>query len=136
MLERAPRRTRPSDAGVPFRVHHPSRRRRSACARAGGSGHRARADPAAPQAAAHAHHRNALREALGRLDLSAAQHSQIDAIFAQARGQNKGADRATRRANRKQLRSQIDAVLTPAQRTRLRDMLRAERRAPAQPAPH
>lgn len=93
------------------------------------------APPPAPTAG-HAHHRNGLRIALGRLNLSPAQRSQIDQFFAQARGQNKGADRATRQANRKHLRAEIDGVLTPAQRTQLRDTLRAERRGSAPPAQH
>jgi Spy/CpxP family protein refolding chaperone len=87
------------------------------------------APPPAP-AAGH-HHRNAFRDALRQLNLSQSQRSQIDQAFAQARGQNKGVDKATRRANREHLHQQVEAVLTPAQRTQLHDIMRRDRRAPA-----
>ena len=80
----------------------------------------------APQVRHHGHH-GALRAALYRLDLSAAQRSQIDQAFAQARAANRGADKATRRADRQRLRTQIDVILTPAQRSRLQAALQQER---------
>ena len=75
----------------------------------------------------HGHHPNAFRSALQGLNLSAAQKTQIDQIFAQARGANRNADPATRKANRAKLRAQIEAVLTPAQRTQLQAALRQAR---------
>jgi Spy/CpxP family protein refolding chaperone len=76
----------------------------------------------------HGRHHNAFRTALRGLNLNAAQKSQIDQVFAQARGQNRGADPATRKANRAKLRSQVEAILTPAQRTQLRAALQQARR--------
>jgi Spy/CpxP family protein refolding chaperone len=82
----------------------------------------------------HGRHHNAFRSALRGLNLSASQKTQIDQIFAQARGQNKGADPATRKANREKLRAQVEAVLTPAQRTQLQTALQQARRQHRQPA--
>lgn len=76
------------------------------------------------------HHANRFRAALRSLNLSAAQQTQIDQIFAQARGQNRNADPATRKANRQKLRAQIEAVLTPAQRAQLQAALRNSRNSP------
>jgi Spy/CpxP family protein refolding chaperone len=73
-------------------------------------------------------HHNAFRSALRGLNLSSAQKSQIDQVFAQARGQNRSADPATRKANREKLRAQVEAILTPAQRTQLRAALQQARR--------
>ncbi len=83
----------------------------------------------APGAPAHHGHRHGggLRKALRSLNLSAAQQTQIDQVFAQAR-QNRSTDPATRKANRAQLRSRIDAILTPAQRAQLKTMLQRNRR--------
>lgn len=74
--------------------------------------------PAAP--AAHRHHHNPMRTALRQLNLSPAQQSQLDGVFAQAkqmREANRNADPAARKANRDAFRAKIDAILTPAQRT-------------------
>lgn len=73
------------------------------------------------------HHRGGFRHALTNLNLTAAQKTQIDQIFAQARGQNRSADPATRKANRERLRSQIEAVLTPAQRAQLQTAMQQQR---------
>ena len=81
----------------------------------------------------HGHHRNGFRAALRGLNLSASQKTQIDQIFAQARGQNKGADPQTRKANRAKVRAQVEAVLTPAQRTQLQSALQQARRQHRQP---
>jgi Spy/CpxP family protein refolding chaperone len=75
----------------------------------------------------HGRHHNGFRTALRGLNLSTAQKTQIDQIFAQARGQNKGADPATRKANRAKVRSQVEAVLTPAQRAQLKSVLQQAR---------
>lgn len=92
----------------------------------------------------HHHHRGALRAALGKLNLNAAQKSQLAAVFAQAKQQrqaNRTADPATRKANAQQFRSRIDGILTPAQRTQFHAALqqarahRHHRRALSAPAP-
>jgi Spy/CpxP family protein refolding chaperone len=83
--------------------------------------------------ARHGHH-NGFRTALRGLNLSASQKTQIDQIFAQARGQNRNADPAARKANREKLRAQVEAILTPAQRTQLQAALQQARRAHRQPA--
>lgn len=82
----------------------------------------------------HGRHHNAFRSALLGLNLSASQKTQIDQIFAQARGQNKAADPATRKANRARVRTHVEAVLTPAQRTQLQAALQQARRQHRQPA--
>jgi Spy/CpxP family protein refolding chaperone len=81
----------------------------------------------------HGRHHNGFRTALAGLNLSAAQKSQIDQIFAQSRGQNKGADPATRKANRARMRGQVEAVLTPSQRTQLQAALQQAHRQHRQP---
>jgi Spy/CpxP family protein refolding chaperone len=100
--------------------------------------------PAGAPAAHHHHHRSALRAALGKLNLSSAQHAQLAAVFAQAKQQrqaNRTADPATRKANARQFRSQIDGILTQAQRAQFHTALqqvRAQRhhhRALTAPAP-
>lgn len=102
------------------------------------------APPAGAAAHSHHHHRGAMRAALGKLNLSAAQKSQLDTLFAQARQQrvaNRNADPATRRAAAKQFRSKVDGILSPAQRAQFRVALRTERaqhrhqHAMHQPAP-
>ena len=75
----------------------------------------------------HGRHHNGFRTALRGLNLSAAQKTQIDQIFAQARGQNRTADPATRKTNRAKTRAQIEAILTPAQRAQLRATLQQQR---------
>jgi Spy/CpxP family protein refolding chaperone len=73
----------------------------------------------APATAPHGHH-NPMRAALGQLNLSPAQKSQLDGVFAQAkqmRQANQTADPATRKANRDAFIGKIDAILTPDQRT-------------------
>jgi len=79
----------------------------------------------APGARAHHGHRHGggLRKALQSLNLTAAQHTQIDQAFAQTRQANQNADQAARKANRRQLRTRIDAILTPAQRAQLKATL-------------
>lgn len=94
------------------------------------------APPAAagPSTTQQHHHRrgSAYMRALRTLDLSDAQRTQIAGIVDRARAANKNADPASRRAGREKLRAEIDAVLTPAQRTRLRDTLARNRtNAPA-----
>jgi Spy/CpxP family protein refolding chaperone len=80
----------------------------------------AQAPPAgAPATAPHRHH-NPMRAALGQLNLSPAQKSQLDGVFAQAkqmRQANQTADPATRKANRDAMIGKIDAILSPDQRT-------------------
>ena len=76
----------------------------------------------------HHGHRGAFRKALAGLNLSAAQKTQIDQAFAQAKGANRGADPATRKANREKLHAQIEAILTPAQRAQLQSALQQARR--------
>ena len=103
------------------------------------------APPAGAPAAHHHHHRSALHAALGKLNLSAAQKTQLAAVFAQAKQQrqaNRTADPATRKANAQQFRSQIDGILTPAQRTQFHAALQQarahrhnHRRALMSPAP-
>lgn len=86
--------------------------------------------PPAGAAAHHHHHRGAFRTALGKLNLSPAQHSQLAAVFAQAKQQrqaNRTADPAARRANALRFRSQIDGILTPAQRTQFHAALQQAR---------
>ena len=83
--------------------------------------------PAAPMPAMspmpghhHTGRRGGWRRMLATLDLSAAQKQQIDAAFAQSKAANQNVtDPATRKANRDKLHAQIEAVLTPAQRTKL-----------------
>ena len=102
--------------------------------------------PPAGAPAAHHHHRGgAMRAALGKLNLSAAQHAQIAAVFAQAKQQrqaNRTADPATRKASAQQFRSRIDGILTPAQRTQFHTAMQQarahrhnQRRALTSPAP-
>lgn len=101
--------------------------------------------PAGAPAAHHQHHRNGLRAALGKLNLSAAQKTQLATVFAQAKQQrqaNRAADPATRKANGQRFRAQIDGILTPAQRTQFHAALQQarahrhnHRRALASPAP-
>jgi len=101
--------------------------------------------PPAAAPAAHHHHRGAMHAALGKLNLSAAQNSQLAAVFAQAKQQrqaNRNADPATRKANAQRFRSQIDGILTPAQRTQFHAALQQarahrshHRRALGSPAP-
>jgi len=89
--------------------------------------------PVAPPAA-HAHHRGAMREALGQLNLSPDQRTRLDAAFAeakQAREANRNADPATRKANRDAFMGKIDAILSPDQRTQFHASMakmRAERK--------
>lgn len=73
------------------------------------------------------HHHNKFRSALRGVNLSAGQKTQIDQIYAQARGQNKNADQATRKANRARVRQQVEGVLTQAQRDQLHAAMRQER---------
>lgn len=78
----------------------------------------------------HHHHRGALRAALGKLNLSGAQKSQLAAVFANARQHRqatRSADPATRKANMQRFRAQIDNILTPAQRSQFRVALQQER---------
>ena len=78
----------------------------------------------------HRHHRSALRAALGKLNLSGAQKSQLAAVFANARQQRqatRSADPATRKANMQRFRAQIDNILTPAQRSQFQVALQQER---------
>lgn len=86
----------------------------------------------APGARPHHGHRHGggMRKALRSLNLSAAQQTQIDQAFAQAR-QNRSTDPATRKANRKQLRSRIEVILTPAQRAQLKAMMQRNHRPAA-----
>lgn len=65
--------------------------------------------------------------ALRTLDLSPAQHRQIEDASAQTRAANQNADQPTRRANRQKLRAQIDAILSPEQRARLQAELQKQR---------
>ena len=83
----------------------------------------------APGARAHHGHRHGggMRKALRSLNLSPAQQTQIDQVFAQAR-QNRSSDPATRKANRAQIRSRIEAILTPAQRAQLKATLQRNHR--------
>ena len=108
--------------------------------------------PAAPGAPAgvpgqpgmHRHgHGGGFRHALQSLNLSAAQKTQIQQVFAQSRGANRNADPATRKANRDKLHAQIEGILTPAQRTQLQTALTQARQqhertggAWASPAPN
>ncbi|HEX3467865.1 MAG TPA: hypothetical protein VHT05_07300 [Candidatus Elarobacter sp.] len=102
------------------------------------------APPAGAKAHAHHHRGGPMRAALGKLNLSAAQKSQLDSLFAQARQQrlaNRNADPATRRAAAKQFRSKVDGILSPAQRSQFHVALRQARaqhrhmHAMHQPAP-
>ncbi len=71
-----------------------------------------------------------MRAALGKLNLSPAQRSQLAGVFANARTQreaNRNADPATRKANMQAFRSQIDGILTPAQRAQFQAALQQER---------
>jgi Spy/CpxP family protein refolding chaperone len=80
----------------------------------------AQAPPPAGAPATAPHHHNGMRAALGQLNLSPAQKSQLDGVFAQAkqmRQANQTADPATRKANRDAMIGKIDAILTPDQRT-------------------
>lgn len=83
------------------------------------------------------------RHALESLNLSAAQKTQIQQVFAQSRGANRNADPATRKANREKVHAQIEAILTPAQRAQLQTALQQARQrhqreggAWASPAPN
>jgi Spy/CpxP family protein refolding chaperone len=73
------------------------------------------------------HHGGGFRRALQSLNLSNAQKTQIQQVFAQSRGANRNADPATRKANREKMRAQIEAILTPAQRTQLQTALQQAR---------
>ena len=92
------------------------------------------APPVAPtmaprESGAHDGHRHGgFRKALSGLNLSAAQKTQIDQLFAQTRQANRDADPATRKASRKQMRARIESILTPAQRTQLHAALHRNRR--------
>ncbi len=71
----------------------------------------------------HGHHRNPMRAALAKLNLSDAQKSQIRDAMKQSREATKSADQATRKANREKLRAQIDGILSPDQRAQFRTEL-------------
>lgn len=83
--------------------------------------------PMPGQAGRHHGHRNPMRAALGKLNLSDSQKTQIDQILAQSRGANRNADPATRKANREKMHAQIEGILTPAQRTQLRQEMQQMR---------
>lgn len=88
-------------------------------------------------------HGGGFRHALQSLNLSDAQKTQIQQVFAQSRGANRNADPATRKANREKTRAQIEAILTPAQRAQFQTALQQARQrhqreggAWASPAPN
>lgn len=96
--------------------------------------------PAAPPAGVaptlpngqHAHRGSRYMRAMRTLDLSDAQKQQIRSIMQNARQSNQNVtDPAQRRANMEKVHAQIEAVLTPQQRTQLRDELAKQPQATA-----
>jgi Spy/CpxP family protein refolding chaperone len=85
--------------------------------------------PAASAPARH-HHGNAYMRALRSVDLTDAQRTQIRTLMTNARtNMQSTSDPAARKANFQHLREQIEAVLTPAQRTKLQQTLAAQRQS-------